>query len=79
MQIKVLYFAQLGEEAAKAEELLETTADTLAAVYAQLRERYGFSLAQNQLRVARNQAFADWQDGLAEGDEIALIPPVSGG
>ena len=32
MQIKVLYFAQLGEEAAKAEELLETTADTLAAV-----------------------------------------------
>lgn len=79
MQIKVLYFAQLGEEAAKAEELLETTADTLAAVYAQLRERYGFSLAQNQLRVARNQAFADWQDSLAEGDEIAFIPPVSGG
>ena len=79
MQIKVLYFAQLGEEAAKAEELLDTTADTLAAVYAQLRERYGFSLAQNHLRVARNQAFADWQDGLAEGDEIAFIPPVSGG
>lgn len=79
MQIKVLYFAQLGEEAAKAEELLETTADTLAAVYAQLRERYGFSLAQNQLRVARNQAFADWQDSLQAGDEIAFIPPVSGG
>lgn len=79
MQIKVLYFAQLGEEAAKVEELLDTTADTLAAVYAQLRERYGFSLAKNQLRVARNQAFADWQDGLAEGDEIAFIPPVSGG
>lgn len=79
MQIKVLYFAQLGEEAAKAEELLDTTADTLAAVYAQLRERYGFSLTQNQLRVARNQVFADWQDGLAEGDEIAFIPPVSGG
>ena len=79
MQIKVLYFAQLGEEAAKAEELLETTADTLAAVYAQLRERYGFSLAQNQLRVARNQAFADWQDGLAEGDEIDFNQKVSGG
>lgn len=79
MQIKVLYFAQLGEEAAKAEEVLDTAADTLAALYAQLRTQYGFSLAQNQLRVARNQAFADWQDSLQAGDEIAFIPPVSGG
>ena len=48
-------------------------------VYAALREQHHFSLAQNQLRVARNQMFAEWTDAPQDGDEIAFIPPVSGG
>ena len=31
------------------------------------------------VRPARNGAFAAWQAVLAEGDEVALLPPVSGG
>ena len=31
------------------------------------------------VRAALNQEFADWDDALAEGDEVAFIPPVSGG
>lgn len=79
MSIKVLYFAQLSEQAGKAEEILPVSEATLAQLYAQLREQYGFSLSEQQLRVARNQAFASWQDALQDGDEIAFIPPVSGG
>lgn len=80
MRIKVLYFAQLSEQAGKAEEILPATeATTLAQLYAQLRVQYGFSLTEQQLRVARNQTFANWQDALENGDEIAFIPPVSGG
>lgn len=31
------------------------------------------------LRVAVNQAWADWDTPLREGDEVAFLPPVSGG
>jgi molybdopterin synthase sulfur carrier subunit len=51
----------------------------LPELYAVLRERHGFKHAQNQLRVACNGAFCDWQYVPADGDVIAFIPPVSGG
>jgi molybdopterin synthase catalytic subunit len=31
------------------------------------------------LRVAVNQSYADWDTPIADGDEIAFIPPVAGG
>jgi molybdopterin synthase catalytic subunit len=31
------------------------------------------------VRLARNLEYADWNTPLAVGDEVALIPPVSGG
>jgi molybdopterin converting factor small subunit len=31
------------------------------------------------VRIARNARFASDQELLAEGDELALIPPVAGG
>ena len=79
MQLHILYFAQLAEESGKAQERVDGNFADLAALYAALRAQYGFTLAQNQLRVARNQRFADWQETPEDGDEIAFIPPVSGG
>ena len=52
---------------------------TLPPSYNALHAQHHFSLAQNQLRVARNQMFAEWTDAPQDGDEIAFIPPVSGG
>lgn len=31
------------------------------------------------LRVAVNHTWADWDTPLKEGDEVAILPPVSGG
>jgi len=31
------------------------------------------------IQVARNQEFVGWDDPVADGDELAFIPPVSGG
>ena len=79
MTLTILYFAQLAEERGAAQERLTGDYADLAALYAALQAQYHFSLAQNQLRVARNQTFAEWTDTPQDGDEIAFIPPVSGG
>lgn len=79
MTLTILYFAQLAEERGAAQERLTGDYADLAALYAALQAQYHFSLAQNQLRVARNQTFAEWTDTPEDGDEIAFIPPVSGG
>ena len=31
------------------------------------------------VRAARNGAYAGWEEALADGDEVAFLPPVSGG
>lgn len=75
----VEYYAQLREQAGSGREEVETAAVDPAGLYAQLRARHGFTLAQAQLKVAVNAAFADWDRPLADGDVVVFIPPVAGG
>ena len=79
MQVRVLYFASLRDAAGVADEMLETQAADLRALYASLQARHGFAMPVERLRVAVDGAFADWGAAPAHGSEIALIPPVSGG
>jgi molybdopterin synthase sulfur carrier subunit len=78
MSITVLYFAALRDAAGCAGETLAMPAD-LRALYAALRARHGFGFAPEALRVAVDGEFRDWDHPLAEGAEVAFIPPVSGG
>jgi molybdopterin synthase sulfur carrier subunit len=80
--VTVLYFAGLREALGVAEEVFDvpsgvhTVGDLcrlLAARHAAYAERY------RHVRVARNEVFARDDDGLCDGDVIALIPPVAGG
>jgi len=48
-------------------------------LYEELRERHGFTLRRESLRLAVNGEFAAWERPLADGDEVAFLPPVSGG
>jgi molybdopterin synthase sulfur carrier subunit len=74
----VLYFASLRDAAGIDREAVAFDGD-LRALYASLRERHGFALPVERLRVAVDGAFAQWHDVPRDGAEIAFIPPVSGG
>ena len=79
MRLKLLYFASLRDAAGVATEEIDTDARDLAALYDELRARHGFALPRERLRVAVDGAFAAWSDAPGAGNEIAFIPPVSGG
>jgi sulfur-carrier protein len=79
VQVTVLYFASLRDAAGTASESFHTDASTLRALYAELRERHGFVLPPERLRVSMDAAFVAWEAAPREGAEIVFIPPVSGG
>ncbi len=79
MRLRVLYFASLRDAAGCDREDFEDAPGDAREVYEQLRERHGFALAHDRIRLAVNGEFAGWDRALADGDEVAFLPPVSGG
>ena len=81
VRVIALLFARLREQAGGDRFDLELPAGaTVADAYAELRRRHPALEARREIvRPAVNQEFAAWDDTLAEGDEVAFIPPVSGG
>lgn len=77
--VTLLYFASLRDAAGVAGETFETAATDLRALYDELRTRHGFSLPVERIRVAVDGAFSRLEDAVADGSEVAFIPPVSGG
>ncbi len=73
------YYALLRDEAGRDEERVVTASATVGELYAELRDRYRFTLPPERLRVAINAGFADWDTALAAGDLVVFIPPVAGG
>jgi MoaE-MoaD fusion protein len=73
-------FARLREQAGTDREQMDLAGGTVADVYRALRERHPALEPNLQLiRPARNESFADWTERVDDGDEVAFIPPVSGG
>ena len=61
-------------------ETLELPAgSTLTDVYEALRLRHPALPDRGAVRPALNQEFSDWGAAVADGDEVAFVPPVSGG
>ena len=80
--ISVLYFARLREELETDGESLEACADvrSLMAHLASRGGRWSEFFASGQLvLVSVNQEMADPDTSIADGDEIAFFPPVTGG
>jgi molybdopterin synthase catalytic subunit len=79
--VKARLFARLREQAGIEIETVELQAgSTVADVYESLRRSHP-ALEQDRaaVRAALNQEFADWGAVVGDGDEVAFIPPVSGG
>jgi molybdopterin synthase sulfur carrier subunit len=77
--VTVLYFASLRDAAGVDSETVESDAADLRGLYRDRQEQHGFALPVEQLRVAVDGAFANWDDPPHPGSEVAFIPPVSGG
>ncbi|WP_201595440.1 MoaD/ThiS family protein [Psychrobacter vallis] len=80
MNINVLYFASLADEANCYEENVTVQQSTLLTeLYEQLRQKHRFNRPQSELRVAVNDYFAKWTDQIYDGDSVVFITPVAGG
>lgn len=81
MKIRALYFAVFREQIGRDEDVVELAAgarvrDAIAALAAR---HAAIDKLRGRFRVAVNQEFSDDDRALADGDELALIPPVAGG
>jgi molybdopterin synthase catalytic subunit len=81
LQIKVLFFGLLKDVCGRSEDALTIPeGSTAAAVFEHYRAAFPrLGEMASSIVLARNQEFAAPGDRLADGDEIALLPPVSGG
>ena len=78
--VRVRFFARLRELAgAETEEVKASTGARVASVYAAMRAYHPALPPQEGVRAALNQEFVEWDAAVADGDEVAFIPPVSGG
>jgi len=81
MRVRVLFFGQLKEIVGRAEDYAELVEGArLEDLFTSYRQRYpklaGF---RHSLVASVNQSLVDWASPLAMGDEVAFLPPVSGG
>jgi molybdopterin converting factor subunit 1 len=81
MRVKVLFFGQLKDITGRAEDQLDVAdgarLSTVFDHYAGRFPRVGAMAAS--IVLARNQEFSEASAPIADGDEIAFLPPVSGG
>jgi MoaE-MoaD fusion protein len=81
MRVKVLFFGMLKDIVGRVEEQIEldpgarlaTVFDHYAGRFPRLRDMAG------SIVIARNQEFSPLSTAVADGDEVAFLPPVSGG
>ncbi|HEY8516988.1 MAG TPA: MoaD/ThiS family protein [Candidatus Binatia bacterium] len=80
MTIKIKVFASLRERLGRSELVREVAEGATAGdVLATLRSEYPALTGTGRLAIAVNAEYVDPGHALADGDELALIPPVSGG
>ena len=82
IRVKVLFFGRLKELTGQAEDSAEFAADaaTIELLFAFYAARHPeLEKYRSSVVASRNQVFAAWDAPLRSGDEVAFLPPVSGG
>lgn len=81
VKVKVLYWAQARELAGTASDLLKLhdPADIPTLMEAILEKHPKLAELRQSMKIAVNGKIGGPEVTLKEGDEVALLPPVSGG
>src|SRR5580693_3862626 len=81
MQVKVLFFGMLKDIVGCAEERVDLAPEArLSAIFDHYAERFPrLRDLSGSIVMARNQEFSIPSTAVADGDEVAFLPPVSGG
>ena len=80
-RVKVLFFGRLKDIIGQSEESLDLNeASTIEQLFALYSHRIPeLAKYRSSVVASRNQEFAAWDTLLHSGDEVAFLPPVSGG
>jgi molybdopterin converting factor subunit 1 len=81
IRVKVLFFGRLKELLGRAEDSVAfQDAATIEQLFALFAARVPeLAKYRSSVVASRNQEFAAWDTPLHSGDEVAFLPPVSGG
>jgi len=81
VRVKVLFFGMLKDIVGRSEEDLDLEPDArLQSVFERYAARFPrLREMERSIVLARNQQFSPGDQALSDGDEVALLPPVSGG
>jgi len=81
--ITVKFFASLKAIAEKEEEKIEVQSsismDQLSDIISKTSPRIGDIIRDNKIMISVNQEMADAETVIHDGDEVAFLPPFSGG
>ena len=81
MQVTVLFFGMLKDIVGKAEDgITLEDGSSIGRLYELYAARFPkLSEHSSSILFSRNREFAGWGEPLRDGDEVAFLPPVSGG
>ncbi len=81
VRVKVLFFGMLRDIVGRAEDHIEVADDSrLESVFTRYARQFPrLTDLEGSIVLACNQEFCDRSAAIREGDEIAFLPPVSGG
>ncbi|MDX1395641.1 MAG: MoaD/ThiS family protein [Gemmatimonadota bacterium] len=79
MRVRTLFFGVYAELAATREGSTELPPGSTVADLVVALRRGSLDWLPDRVVVAVNQSYAEPGTALADGDEVALIPPVAGG